>query len=123
MESKKFKTLTGVEFIAAMQLSRGEKIKITERFIKFFNLLVFSDISPRSVHQIVETNLLPLMEKISASSEFSSFLDKLISQIIFIHNSVQKQLRPVPSRGHYTCNFRQYLAVVSGVLRLQSIAS
>eukprot|EP00898_Chlorokybus_atmophyticus_P004944 jgi/Chlat1/5450/Chrsp36S00417 len=89
-----FRQIVDVQFIGCMGPPGGGRNPVTNRFLRHFNFLSFTEMSDES-----------------------DLRDPIVAGTIMVYNAIRAELLPTPSRSHYTFNLRDLAKVVQGVLR------
>eukprot|EP00698_Gefionella_okellyi_P021807 TRINITY_DN713_c0_g2_i1.p1 TRINITY_DN713_c0_g2~~TRINITY_DN713_c0_g2_i1.p1 ORF type:complete len:3408 (-),score=943.41 TRINITY_DN713_c0_g2_i1:2225-11140(-) len=109
-----FRKLIDVAFVSAMAAGGGGRQQVTPRYLRHFNLLTFTDVSDESLFTVFNTILAAFMKP------FQQVIQKLTAPIVIatvaVYRIICKELRPTPSKSHYTFNLRDLAKVFQGVL-------
>ena len=114
-KENQFKQLVDIQFCAAMGPPGGGRTKITQRYIRHFNLINFINFSDQSLSRVFGTILdwrfsqgfVPAVKQLSAAT---------IQATLAIYNTIASSLLPTPAKSHYTFNLRDLSKVFQGVL-------
>jgi len=105
-----------IQFIAAMGPPGGGRTRITQRYVRHFNLINFVNFSDESLGRVFGTILDWRM-----SQGFSASVKQLsvaaVAAAISMYNTISAQLLPTPAKSHYTFNLRDLSKVFQGVLQ------
>ena len=82
----------------------GGRNPLTKRLERHFNIITYTNLGKDSIRmifsQIVKAFLSGFSESISAS------LDSIVESTMRVYNAVATNLKPTPSKSHYTFNLR-----------------
>ena len=114
-----FKQIIDIMFVGAMGPPGGGRNPVTNRFLRHFHFLSFTDMSDESVGRIFTTIL---------GSYFLKYFNEPIQQVTQgvvaatteLYNAIREELLPTPSKSHYTFNLRDLSKVIQGVMRADS---
>ena len=115
-----FRQLIDLQFIAAMGPPGGGRNPVTNRLLRHFNFISFTDMSEDTLNRIFETILTAFMNK--HLPKFSHLSENIIKSTVDMYNTVRSELLPTPSKSHYTFNLRDLGKVIQGTLRANSKA-
>lgn len=99
-----FMRLEDVIIIAAMGPPGGGRTKITDRMCRHFNLLAYTELDQETIQRIF-TVLLGFFLK-RATDPVKDILGSIVEGVLYIYDTVRKELLPTPSKSHYTFNLR-----------------
>ncbi|XP_076467072.1 dynein axonemal heavy chain 1-like isoform X2 [Babylonia areolata] len=108
-----FRNLVDVNFACAMGPPGGGRNPVTQRLLRHFNFITFTEMEDPSKRKIFTTIL---KSWISQSANISSLCDQMVDTCIATYNTVQTQLLPTPAKSHYTFNLRDLSKVIQGIL-------
>ncbi|KAJ0395885.1 hypothetical protein P43SY_002016 [Pythium insidiosum] len=108
-----FTSLVDIQFIAAMGPPGGGRTRITQRYVRYFNLLnlvPFDTESLKSIFsRITDWFLLHFAGAVKALSS------PMVAATIELYDTISKSLLPTPAKSHYTFNLRDLAKVFQGV--------
>ncbi|KAH9098913.1 hypothetical protein LEN26_016540 [Aphanomyces euteiches] len=108
-----FVQLVDVQFMAAMGPPGGGRTKITQRYIRYFNLINFVPFDTTSLKlifsKISDWFLLNFPGAIKALTA------PLVAATIDIYDCISSTLLPTPAKSHYTFNLRDLSKVFQGI--------
>lgn len=114
-KENEFKRLVDVQFCAAMGPPGGGRTRITQRYVRHFNLINFVNFSDESLARVFGTILdWRLSQGFAASVKQIS--TSVVQATISIYNTIATSLLPTPAKSHYTFNLRDLSKVFQGVL-------
>ena len=105
--------LTDIQFIAAMGHPGGGRTRITQRYVRYFNVLNFIPFDGNSLHTIfarISTWFLS-----SFTSSVKDLADSMVDATIDIYDTISAHLLPTPAKSHYTFNLRDLSKVFQGI--------
>ncbi|KNC54636.1 dynein heavy chain 2 [Thecamonas trahens ATCC 50062] len=110
-----FLEIVDIVFVGALGPPGGGRSAMTPRFKRHFNLLSFTELSRESMSRVFTT----IMDSFFGSfvPEVASLTKSVVEGTISVYASIQAELRPTPSRSHYTYNLRDLSKVVEGVVQ------
>ncbi|KAK9828903.1 hypothetical protein WJX72_002692 [[Myrmecia] bisecta] len=113
-----FRSMTDVQFVAAMGPPGGGRTFVTDRYLRHFNCLAFSQVTDDTLVTIFKT----ILDWHLASGKFPSELCGMSSNIIVatleMYSQSMAKLLPTPTKSHYTFNLRDFARVIQGVMML-----
>ena len=104
-----------MQFIAAMGPPGGGRNPVTNRLLRHFNFISFTDMSEDTLVRIFETILSSYVTKYLGN--LSSLIQPVIASTVEMYNTVRTELLPTPSKSHYTFNLRDLGKVIQGTMR------
>jgi hypothetical protein len=87
-----------------MGLPGGGRNPVTNRFVRHFNFISFSDIDDENVTLIFGTIMTKFFNTSGFNEDTKSRLPALMAASPEVYNTISKELRPRPSRPHYLFN-------------------
>lgn len=110
-----FRQLVDIQFCAAMGPPGGGRTKITQRYIRHFNLINFINFSDESLARVFGT-ILDWRLSHGFAGPVKQLSPSTVQSTIAIYNSIASNLLPTPAKSHYTFNLRDLSKVFQGVL-------
>ena len=110
-----FRQLIDMQFIAAMGPPGGGRNPVTNRLLRHFNFISFTDMDEETLVRIFETILSSFVTKYIG--KLSSLVQPIIVSTVEMYNTVRTELLPTPSKSHYTFNLRDLGKVFQGTMR------
>jgi dynein heavy chain len=105
--------LLDLTFLTAMGPPGGGKTRITDRMVRHFNVLSYTETDDATItvifNKIVAAYLATFNEEIVGK------LEKTVNMVIDVYNVVKKKLKPTPAKSHYTFNLRDVSKVFQGI--------
>jgi dynein heavy chain len=111
-----FKRLVDVMFCAAMGPPGGGRTKITQRYIRHFNVINFINFSDESLGRVFGT-ILDWRFAQGFAGPVKQMSSAIVTATISIYNTIAAELLPTPIKSHYTFNLRDLSKVFQGVLQ------
>eukprot|EP00698_Gefionella_okellyi_P007650 TRINITY_DN186_c0_g3_i1.p1 TRINITY_DN186_c0_g3~~TRINITY_DN186_c0_g3_i1.p1 ORF type:complete len:2618 (+),score=811.11 TRINITY_DN186_c0_g3_i1:164-8017(+) len=109
-----FMHIIDIQFVAAMGPPGGGRNPVTNRFIRHFNMIAFADLSDSSMTGIFNTILNGYLS--AQGADILRVLQPMTEATIDIYGTITRELRPTPSKSHYTFNLRDVSKVFQGIL-------
>ncbi|ETL39916.1 hypothetical protein L916_08791 [Phytophthora nicotianae] len=113
-----FTQLVDIQFIAAMGPPGGGRTRITQRYVRYFNLINFVPFDNDSLRaiftRITDWFLLNFPQAVKQLG------GAVVSATIDIYNTISQALLPTPAKSHYTFNLRDLSKVFQGVAQASS---
>ncbi|KAG3225312.1 Dynein heavy chain 1, axonemal [Phytophthora cactorum] len=111
-----FRTIIDVVFVCSMGPPGGGRNPITQRFVRHFNIVGYTEMSNESKAIVFETIVGNFFSRFSEEIRPPQIAKKLVQASIVIYNTVIAELLPTPAKSHYTFNLRDLAKVFQGVL-------
>ena len=111
-----FKRLVDVQFTAAMGPPGGGRTKITQRYVRHFNVINFTNFSDESLARVFGT-ILDWRLSQGFAGPVKQLSENAVLATINVYNEIACSLLPTPSKSHYTFNLRDLSKVFQGVLQ------
>ncbi|MEW5298367.1 MAG: hypothetical protein WDW36_001499 [Sanguina aurantia] len=111
-----FRSIVDTQFVGSMGPPGGGRNPVTQRFLRHFNFISFTEMSDDSVARIFTTILGSFYRKYFNDS-IQSLVGSVVASTVEIYNSIRAELLPTPSNSHYTFNLRDLAKVIQGVTR------
>ena len=109
-----FREICNVQMIAAMGPPGGGRNHVTARFLSHFNVISFPVMEHESMRKIFGTLLAAYVHGVKPALE--GVCTTMVDATLFLYRKVTGELRPTPSKSHYTFNLRDVSKVVQGIL-------
>lgn len=100
-----FRRIIDTQFVASMGPPGGGRNPVTNRFLRHFNLLSFTEMSAVALTTIFTTMLSAFFKK-SFNENIQALCDDLVHSTVDVYNNIKVELLPTPSKSHYTFNLR-----------------
>lgn len=109
-----FNHIVDIMFVGAMGPPGGGRNPVTPRFLRHFNQVAHTEIEKGSLAMIFSTILKQFLS--SFNDDIRSLIPSVVNSTIEIYQQISLDLRPTPSRSHYTFNLRDLSKVFQGIL-------
>ncbi|CEG43665.1 axonemal dynein heavy chain [Plasmopara halstedii] len=113
-----FTQLVDLQFLAAMGPPGGGRTRITQRYVRYFNLINFVPFDDDSLRTIF-TKITDWFLRTFAHS-LKQLGKAVVNATIDIYNSISQVLLPTPAKSHYTFNLRDLSKVFQGIAQASS---
>ena len=111
-----FKTVVDVILVGCMGHPGGGRNPVSNRALRHFNFLSFTDMSDQSLVRIFDSILGATFVKHFAP-EIAALSKTFVEATVEVYNVVRRDLLPTPAKSHYTFNLRDLARVFQGLLR------
>ena len=111
-----FRTIVDTQFVGSMGPPGGGRNPVTNRLLRHFNFLSFTEMSDESIERIFSTILGAYFRKYF-NEGIQGITQRIVLATIQMYNNIRAELLPTPSKSHYTFNLRDLSKVVQGVTR------
>ena len=111
--NKEYTVIEDVVLLGAMGPPGGGRTKITDRLLRHFNITCLTEMTDDQMQYIFKVILSAMLNRLQ--EEPRALIDVLISSTIQVYNKVRKDLKPIPSKTHYTFNLRDIAKILQGV--------
>lgn len=112
-KEKPFMHIIDIIFISAMGPPGGGRSAISPRMKRHFNMLAYPDLAKEAIVMIFKKILKAFIA--DYSSEIAMVIDQLVASTHCVYTAVAENLRPTPSKSHYTFNLRDISKIVQGI--------
>lgn len=113
-----FRRLVDIQFCAAMGPPGGGRTRITQRYVRHFNVINFVSFSNESLAKVFST-ILDWRLFQGYASNIKQMSAAVVQATIEVYNSIATNLLPTPSKSHYTFNLRDLSKVFQGILLVE----
>jgi dynein heavy chain, axonemal len=117
-QEKEFRRIVDITYITAMGPPSGGRNPITQRYTRHFNIIYVEPYDASSLN-LIYTNIMNWFFLHCSNPSFPKTMqqigDSIVSACIDTYQTVQKELRPTPSKSHYTYNLRDVSKVFQGL--------
>jgi dynein heavy chain len=96
--------LEDVIILSAMGPPGGARTTITNRIIRHFNIIGYTELNDSTINHIFITLVDHFFKRYNDSVK--ELNQTLVDSVLFTYNSVKRDLLPTPSKSHYTFNMR-----------------
>ncbi|CAM9191036.1 unnamed protein product [Choristocarpus tenellus] len=111
-----FRQIIDVVFVCACGPPGGGRNPVTARFFRHFNVIGYASMQDESMKLIFRTIFSNFLERFSA--ECKALADPIVDATVGIYNTILRDLRPTPTKSHYTYNLRDLSKVFQGLLMM-----
>mmetsp|Transcript_3151 Transcript_3151/g.13662 ORF Transcript_3151/g.13662 Transcript_3151/m.13662 type:complete len:4229 (-) Transcript_3151:2367-15053(-) len=111
-----FRTLQDMIIVGCMGPPGGGRNPVSNRMLRHFNFLSFTDMSDESSIRIFDTILKSYLTK-KFDKDVAALSLPICEATVNIYNTVRRDLLPTPAKSHYTFNLRDLARVFQGLLR------
>lgn len=101
-----FRTLTDVQFVAAMGPPGGGRNSVTNRYLRHFSVVSMTPFDTANLSTIFNTLLDWWLKKYNYSPGIAKTAKALVGATLEVYAGVQEKLLPTPAKIHYTFNLR-----------------
>ena len=115
-KENEFRRVVDVQFCAAMGPPGGGRTKITQRYVRHFNLINFINFSDESLGRVF-TTILDWRLAQGFQNAVKSMSSTIVDATIAVYNTISAELLPTPAKSHYTFNLRDLSKVFQGTLQ------
>lgn len=109
-KEKPFMRIEDIIFITAMGPPGGGRSAISHRMKRHFNMLAYPDLAKESIVMIFKKILGAFIS--SYSGEISAIVDQIVDSCHCVYTAVADNLKPTPSKSHYTFNLRDISKII-----------
>lgn len=102
-------------FVACMGPPGGGRAYITNRYMRHFNIVTYTELKDDSISLIYVTILNDFLAH-DFSADLQAMAGATVSATIELYNSIARELLPTPEKSHYTFNLRDISKVIQGIL-------
>ncbi len=114
-KENEFRRLVDIQFCAAMGPPGGGRTRITQRYVRHFNLINFVNFSNESLGRVFGT-ILDWRLNQGFQNSVKQLSPNCIQATLNVYNTIAASLLPTPAKSHYTFNLRDLSKVFQGIL-------
>jgi dynein heavy chain, axonemal len=112
-KEKSFMQLIDIQFMAAMGPPGGGRTRITQRYVRHFNVLGFT---PFAVEELTRIFVTIMSWSFNAyPTAIKGQVKTLVAGTIDMYETISAKLLPTPTKSHYTFNLRDLSKVFQGI--------
>jgi dynein heavy chain len=111
-KEKTFMKIEDIIFVAAMGPPGGGRSKVTGRLQRHFNYITYTDLQEDSIKMIFNTIVDAFLSDFCV--EVTTNVTNLVDMTLKIYKTVMDNLKPIPSKSHYTFNLRDISKIFQG---------
>jgi dynein heavy chain len=104
-------------FICAMGPPGGGRSPLTKRLERHFNIITYTNLGKESITMIFQKILYAFLA--GFSEPIAKCLDDVVEATQRVYNAVATNLKPTPSKSHYTFNLRDMSKIFQGLCAAQ----
>ena len=119
LKENEFRRLVDIQFCAAMGPPGGGRTKITQRYVRHFNVINFCNFSDESLARVFGT-ILDWHMQFGFAGAVKQLSSQTVEATIAVYNTISQNLLPTPAKSHYTFNLRDLSKVFQGIQMGQS---
>jgi dynein heavy chain len=112
LSDQSFRTVVGVQFLAAMGPPGGGRNQVTPRYLRHFNLVSVTPFDDDSLFRIFDTILAWWCRRARLSETLTQQRGHVVRASVAAYRAVQTGLLPTPTKSHYTFNLRDLSKVM-----------
>lgn len=116
LQELEFKSIIDTVLVSAMGPSGGGRNSVTPRLLRHFNLVCFPDLDESTLSRIFGTIVDWSMSDQDFPSDIAQLSSLLVNATRDVYQKCLMDLRPTPSKMHYTFNLRDFSRIVQGML-------
>ena len=94
----------------------GGRNNLTQRFTRHFNILNLPQPSEDVLTKIFESMLKGFFEVNNFAASVKQNVSGIVQSTIFCYNDIMREMKPIPSKFHYTFNLRDVSKVFQGIM-------
>eukprot|EP00960_Hanusia_phi_P013114 383004-Hanusia_phi.AAC.2 len=115
-KEKTFRNIIDMMYVCAMGPPGGGRTFITQRFLRWFNVISVTEFDNEAMTGIFESIVKFEFDKKAVSSVIKGLKDAVIKSTMDVYNSALEKLLPTPMKSHYLFNLRDFGRVIFGFL-------
>lgn len=112
-KEKSFRKIEDIILVSAMGPPGGGRSHITPRIMRHFNMITYTNLQESSIKQIFSTIVKAFLGDFQDVVRDS--LNTIVDMTLSIYNNVATELKPTPTKSHYTFNLRDISKVFQGI--------
>ena len=110
-----FMKIVDLVWVGAMGPPGGGRQPVTNRYMRHFNIIGYTELRDASMDLIFSTILTNFLSN-DFPEEVVAMSSNVIQATIKIYNNIAAELLPTPEKSHYTFNLRDMSKVIQGML-------
>lgn len=111
--NKEYIEVEDIILLGAMSATIGSKSNVTQRFIRHFNVLAYTELEQKIVKNIFTTIVNVYINNFN--DQIKDIMDRVIQTSLDLYNKIRNDLPPIPSKGHYQFNMRDLSRFFNGI--------
>ena len=108
-----FQKLEDLILLTAMGPPGGGRTHITNRLVRHFNMLTYTELDEDTIKYIFNTIVEFFLRKFE--DPVKEVTGQLVNTVLNVYNTVKAQLKPLPNKSFYTFNLRDISKVFQGI--------
>jgi len=113
-----YRILEDLILLTAMGPPGGGRTFITNRLVRHFNMLTYTELDENTIKYIFGTIVEFFLKKFNESIRNAQ--ETLIESVLHVYNTVKAELKPTPAKSFYTFNLRDISKVFQGICSASS---
>ena len=115
-KENEYRRLVDIQFCAAMGPPGGGRTRITQRYVRHFNVINFINFSDESLSRVF-TTIMDWKFGQGFANAIKGLSGTIVQATINVYNQIAANLLPTPAKSHYTFNLRDLSKVFQGTLQ------
>ena len=116
-KEKSFQRIEDIILVCAMGPPGGGRSPLTRRLERHFNIITYTNLGKESITMIFSKILNAFLS--GFGEPIVKCLDDIVEATQRVYNAVANNLKPTPSKSHYTFNLRDMSKIFSGLCSAQ----
>ena len=112
-KEKPFMHISNLIFSGAMGPPGGGRSQLTNRFMRHFNVITYTELVDSSIKSIFSRKVKNFLTKFSPDTK--AVVDTLVDSTLKLYKIIKSKLLPIPKSSHYLFNLRDMSKVLQGV--------
>ena len=112
-KGKPFKTIVNIVLLGAMGPVGGARSALTNRFMRHFNLITYTELSDESIQKIFIRKVKHFLKKFPL--DIQNLIPVIVDCTLNSYKCIKEKLLPLPKSAHYLFNLRDMSKVLQGV--------
>jgi len=113
-----YRILEDLIILAVMGPPGGGRTFITNRLVRHFNMLTYTELDEATIEYIFGTIVEFFLKRFNDS--IKNIQKSLVESVLHVYNTVKAELRPTPAKSFYTFNLRDISKVFQGICSANS---
>ena len=116
----RFREIIDTIYVAAMGPPGGGRNPISNRLLRHFSFISFTEIEADSLERIFSTITGSFISANFQGEEYAALVKPIVEATIEVYGTIARELLPTPAKSHYTFNLRDLAKVFQGMLSADS---
>ncbi|MCQ2815680.1 MAG: hypothetical protein MJ252_00290 [archaeon] len=112
-KGKPFKFILNIFLTGAMGYAGGGRSVLTNRFMRHFNLIAFTELSDESIKKIFVRKVKHFLAKFPV--DIQGLIPSIVNCTLSNYKDIKEKMLPLPKSSHYLFNLRDMSKVLQGV--------